>query len=132
MRMPMNIRSKIAFSLYLLISIFIIFYALQYISFTVSEPMKIINRQVSNQFGFAVLATSLYSLCILFFSFLKGNNWSRYVLTLVGSFAPVMLIVSSCSLGIMTKIPGDTIFYGAIPVIGLVLAFFLSVGHGTK
>ena len=128
----MNIRSKIAFSLYLLISLVIIYYGMQYISFTATDHMKIISRQVSNQFGFAVLATGLYSLCILFFSFLKGHNWSRYVLTLVGSFAPAMVIVSSYSLGIMTKIPGDTIYYGVIPVIGLVLAFLLSIGHGNK
>jgi len=43
-----------------------------------------------------------------------------------------MATVSSYSLGIMTKIPGDTIYYGAIPVIGLVLAFFISIGHGAN
>ena len=128
----MNIRTKIAFSLYLLTSLVIILYGMQYIGFTVSEQMTIINRQVSNGFGFAVLATGVYSLCILFFSFLKGDNWSRYVLTLVGCFGPVMATVSSYSLGIMTKIPGDTIYYGVIPVIGLVLAFFLSIGHGAN
>jgi len=143
----MNIRNKIAFSIYVIVSISsvsvgtIYLFSAKFMPYhaeiigknweKLDEPLQILLLALMKGMGSGLIGVGVIILFLLLYSFRKGEKWVRFALPFIGliSYTTLFYVTLNAKLNTNASTPWH---FNLLNIVLIVIAFILSLNYHNK